>query len=210
MAYRLLMLDFDGVLADSFPFFRHTFNQLAAHHGFRPVAADELPALRRCGPRQIARHVGLPWWKLPRVARHFIQLMQAAPDSAPLFAGVADWLDAQLDAGQRLALVSSNSRANVARSVGEARLARFAAVECGSALLGKAQRLRQVLRRLHIAPEHAAYLGDQPADGDAAQCAGVDFIAVGWGYASLDGLRPCQPALTLTHPAELFSLLPPP
>ena len=47
MAYRLLMLDFDGVLADSFPFFRHTFNQLAAHHGFRPVAADELPALRR-------------------------------------------------------------------------------------------------------------------------------------------------------------------
>jgi hypothetical protein len=38
----------------------------------------------------------------------------------------------------------------------------------------------------------------------------VDFIAVGWGYASLDGLRPCQPALTLTHPAELFSLLPPP
>ena len=48
------------------------------------------------------------------------------------------------------------------------------------------------------------------ADGDAAQCAGVDFIAVGWGYASLDGLRPCQPALTLTHPAELFSLLPPP
>ncbi|MFO1234951.1 MAG: hypothetical protein U1E47_07870 [Rivihabitans pingtungensis] len=29
MAYRLLMLDFDGVLADSFPFFRHTFNQAA-------------------------------------------------------------------------------------------------------------------------------------------------------------------------------------
>jgi hypothetical protein len=56
-------------------------------------------------------------------------------------------------------------------------------------------------------------LGGVAVGGLVAQISGVfgvDFIAVGWGYASLDGLRPCQPALTLTHPAELFSLLPPP
>ena len=55
--------------------------------------------------------------------------------------------EAQAFANDALALVSSNARRNVARSLGEARLARFAAVECGSALLGKAYRLRQVAQR---------------------------------------------------------------
>ena len=206
MRYPLLIVDFDGTLADSFPFFCQVFNQLAQRHGFRPVAGDEVAALRQCSVRQIARQLGLPLWKLPRVARHFTQLMHDAPDSAPLFPGMAAVLDQLLQQGVTLALVSSNARRNVARSLGEARLARFAAVECGSALLGKAYRLRQVAQRCQVRPEQAIYVGDQQADGDAARRAGMAFAAVSWGYASLDSLRQCQPVHCL-HQVEDFLLL---
>ena len=44
--YDLLVFDFDGVLADSFPFFLRVHDDLAQAHGFRPIAADEIEAMR--------------------------------------------------------------------------------------------------------------------------------------------------------------------
>lgn len=61
-----------GKLADSFPLFRAVFNDLARTHGFNTVQPEEVPALRRYSARQMMRHVGLPAWKLPLVARDFI------------------------------------------------------------------------------------------------------------------------------------------
>ncbi|WP_149808431.1 HAD hydrolase-like protein, partial [Salmonella enterica] len=78
--YRLLIFDFDGTLADTFPFFLRTMDVLADEFGFRRIGAHEVDGLRGCGARQMLRHVGLPLWKMPRVAARFIQLMSARID----------------------------------------------------------------------------------------------------------------------------------
>jgi len=39
MSYRLAIFDFDGTLADSWPFFMSVFNEIADQHGFRRVDA---------------------------------------------------------------------------------------------------------------------------------------------------------------------------
>ena len=41
MARGLVIFDFDGTLADSFPFFLRVFNQLADEHGFHAVWLPE-------------------------------------------------------------------------------------------------------------------------------------------------------------------------
>src|SRR4051812_43702277 len=92
MRYRLAIFDFDGTLADSFPFFASVYNRLADEYGFRRVEAEEADVLRRLGAREIMARVGLPAWKLPSVTRRFIALMRENAHAVPLFPGVPELL----------------------------------------------------------------------------------------------------------------------
>ena len=49
MSYRLAIFDFDGTLADSFPYFVAVFNQVADRHAFNRIHPEELDSLRKQG-----------------------------------------------------------------------------------------------------------------------------------------------------------------
>jgi len=51
MKYKLAIFDFDGTLADSFPFFLTTVNELAGIHKFKRIDSAELDTLRRYSAR---------------------------------------------------------------------------------------------------------------------------------------------------------------
>lgn len=204
--YRLVVLDVDGTLLDSFAFFVSVQNLLASRHGFRGIHADEVQALRAWSPRQLMRHTRLPLWKLPRVARDFRRLMAEDGGAVACFPGARDALKELHDAGVLLALVTSNSRENCERALGEASFRLFTHVECGAALLGKARRLRRALRQAGVAPPDAIYIGDQATDAVAARKAGIAFGAVAWGYATVEALRALHPAHVLTDFADLAAL----
>jgi phosphoglycolate phosphatase len=192
--YPLVLFDFDGTLADSFPSFVRIVNDAAARYRFRPIAADEVDVLRGYGSRALLRHLDLAPWKLPLVARHHRRAIARELDTVTLFPGVAPMLDALAGAGVRLALVTSNGEANVRRVLGPSLLARFADQEYGASLFGKARRFRRVLRRSGVAPGDALAIGDDLRDLDAAHAAGLAFGAVSWGYARADALAARSPA----------------
>ena len=50
-AFELAVFDFDGTLADSFPFFASVYNALADRYGFRRVSAEEVTERRGCDAR---------------------------------------------------------------------------------------------------------------------------------------------------------------
>ena len=187
MPYRLAIFDFDGTLADSFPFFLQVHNALARKHGFPEVAPHEVPALRALPTRELAARAGLPTWRLP-------------------VEGVPAALRGLQGAGVRLAMVTSNARANVERVIGPDLLAGFAHIDCGASMFGKAARLRRVLRTLGVPAQHALYIGDQTADAEAARAAGMDFGAVHWGYATPAVLLAMEPAQVFEQPADLLRL----
>ncbi len=92
MKYRLVIFDFDGTLADSFPFFVQVFNQLAEQHGFKGIDPDLAPTFRHYNARQIMEQVGMPDWKLPFVVKSFISLMRQHAASISLFEHIDDLL----------------------------------------------------------------------------------------------------------------------
>lgn len=191
MPYDLIIFDLDGTLADSFAFFASVHNQLADRHGFRRIAPAEIETLRGSPAREIMRHVGLPHWKLPWVARSFVRLMRDA--DIPLFDGIGPMLQRLQLSGVALALVSSNAADNCRRILGDAHWRRLAHVECGASIFGKRRRIAHVLHATGIEPANTIYIGDQATDAEAARAAGVAFGAVTWGYAtraSLEHLRP--------------------
>jgi phosphoglycolate phosphatase len=182
MKYRLAVFDFDGTLADSFPWFLEIVNDVADRFGFRRIEEHEVDTLRGYDVRGMIRHLRTPAWKLPLIARHMRARMAADIDRITLFPGVDEMLRALHGRGVIIAIVTSNSEANVRRVLGPRNAALVRHYGCGSSLLGKRSKLRRVLRASGVPAAEAVKIGDEIRDLHAARAAGMAFHAVGWGY----------------------------
>jgi len=67
--------------------------------------------------------------------------------------------------------------------------------------------LAVALGLLHTRPERALYVGDSPADGEAARSAGVPFVAVRSGVTPVEALVRLSPVAILNDVSELPTLI---
>ncbi|MBX3220683.1 MAG: HAD hydrolase-like protein [Labilithrix sp.] len=203
MRYRLAIFDFDGTLADSFPWFASVLNTTAARYGFRRVEAAEAEGLRRCDSREILKRLELPMWKVPLVAAHMRQLKAEAAADIPLFEGAAKLLADLSERGVVTAIVSSDSEPSIRRTLGPVAAATVARFDCSSSLFGKAAKLRRTLQAMSVRADEAIYVGDEVRDGEAAAAVGMPFGAVAWGYSHPDTLAPLASGRLFRSFAEL-------
>ena len=197
MRYRLVIFDFDGTLADSFPLFVRLLNAIADELDFRRIDEGEVETLRGYGPRELMAHLGVPGWKVPLIAGRMRSRMTREIAQVALFDGVSGLLRRLSAAGVRLAVVTSNTEENVRRVLGAENAALVDFYECGASLFGKRVRLRRVLKRSGVAAHEAICIGDEIRDIDAARGERIAFGGVSWGFATVEAL--------LAHaPAELF------
>lgn len=189
MRYRLVLFDFDGTLADSFSWFLGVVNRLADEFRFRRIEDHEVEALRGLAARQMVAHLGVPAWKLPRVAHGMRQHMAREIGQIKPFSGVDELLRELSRRGIRLAVVTSNSIENVRQVLGPDNAALIQHYGCGASLFGKRPKLRAVLRSSGIPAAEAICIGDELRDLEAAHAEGIAFGAVAWGYTHPETLR---------------------
>ena len=201
MNYDLAIFDFDGTLADSFPFFVSVFNTIAERHQFRQIDTARIDSLRHLSARQMMQHVGMPAWKLPVVSKTFITMMKESAANVPVFEGIDAALRAIAAHGIELAIISSNSEQNVRAVLGVELSGLIGRFECGMSIFGKASRLKQLIRDSGTSPASAIYIGDQDTDAIAAGKSGMAFGAVSWGYAPIEILRAHNPTVEFATPA---------
>lgn len=187
--YKLAIFDFDGTLADSAAWLWGVVGEVADRFGFRAPSEADYAVLRGQDGHTVMRHLGVPAWKLPRIAAHMRALAARDAGQIRLFPGAGETLRRLHAGGVALAVVSSNAEANVRRVLGPEHAALIGRYECGAALFGKAARFRRVLLRCGVVPADALCIGDELRDLQAARAAGVAFGAVSWGYAAPDVLR---------------------
>ncbi|WP_269846267.1 HAD hydrolase-like protein [Falsiroseomonas bella] len=199
------MFDFDGTLADSWPWLLAALDGLAPRFGFTRPDQAELEALRACDAPTVMRRLGVSRWRLPAIGTELRRLAREAPPP-PLFPGVAGMLDRLADAGIALGIASSNSAAQIRRTLGTARSARIAHLAAEASLFGKAARFRRILRESGIAAPQALAVGDELRDIAAAREAGIAAGAVAWGYANPDRLRAEAPDAFFERPEEIARL----
>lgn len=195
---RAAIFDADGVLLDSLPAHLRVCRDKAREYGLRldiPDAAEfrrRVSAGLRISPMQaFFLAVGFPQPLAERAVgdydRHFARDYKPGP-----FGGIEPMLDQVRATGLRLGLVTSNTMENVAPALGAA-LSRFEP-DCRfyydrlAAPQPKSWWLAESTRRLGLRPEECVYVGDQPADAQAAHDAGLRFLGVtyGWGIAPGD------------------------
>lgn len=200
---KLIIFDFDGTLADTFPCFVRVFDEAAAKYNFKPLDRDNAQGLRGLDARQIMALHGIPLWKTPAIARFMRTRIGDEAHAITVFDGVDAALRALKQRGVVLAIVTSNSRDNVRRILGPGLLALFSHVECGAGLFGKLPKVRKVLAATGIAPVDTLLIGDEIRDAQVAGEAGVDFGAVAWGFNHVDVLAAQQPKHVYRQVADL-------
>jgi phosphoglycolate phosphatase len=186
--FSLAIFDFDGTLADSFPWFVASLDQTADHFGLKRVDPNEIDSLREMSSRDALNHLRVPMLKLPAITLYMHNLFAEGMHDIALFPGAAEMLFALREAGVKLALVSSNAEANVRQVLGAA-AGTIDHYACGASLWGKAQKFAGVLRTLRQSPAGTIAIGDEIRDIDAAHQAGLAVGVTTFGYNSRKALE---------------------
>lgn len=204
MSCKLVIFDFDGTLADSYSWFLRVVNEAADRYGFLRIEDANREMLRGQEARAIMRHLRLPAWKTPLVARFMRRRMHIHAGEIPLYAGTDRLLESLSRQGVGLAIVSSNSEQNIRRILGPRLASLIRHYECGVSLYGKARRLRRVLRNAGVQPADALCVGDEIRDLRASHAVGIPFGAVAWGFTRVEALAAHAPREVFSHVDEIL------
>ena len=203
MKYKLVIFDFDGTLADTFPFALNIMDQVVEKFGLKKIDRTEIEALRHLDARKVLKHLEVPLWKLPAISNHVMNLLGEQAHLLSLFDGIDQLLKDLSSQGVKLGLVTSNSYENVCKILGPENAALIEYYECGVRVFGKQSKLKKMLKQSGVEAEEAICIGDEIRDIQAAEKMHIAFGAVAWGFTNVEALKACNPAEVFANVAEI-------
>jgi phosphoglycolate phosphatase len=207
-AFRLLVFDWDGTLADSTAIIANAIQQACRDLDLPPPDDDSARFVIGLGLTDALRHVapGLAATDYPRLSERYRHHYLARDPEIPLFPGAREMLD-ELDArGFLLAIATGKSRVGLTRSLQQQGLAhRFVATRCADEGLPKPHpdMLLALMDRCGVAPQDTLMIGDTTHDLELARNAGASAVAVAYGAHPMAGLADLAPLATVSSIAEL-------
>ena len=206
VTYKLVIFDFDGTLADSFPWFLDVFDILAERFKFRKLDRSNLDALRRMDNRELLKALDVPMWKVPMIGAHAKALQSENLNNIKLFDGISDVFDELNRRGIAIAVVTSNDRDNVETVLGASSV-RVSHYDCGASLFGKAAKFRAVIKAAGVSASETLSIGDEARDIEAARECGISAGAVSWGYAAPERLLAERPDHMFALPSDIVAAI---
>lgn len=178
-----VLFDWDGVLLDSLGAAFNVYNRIFTRIGTKRLTRDEYLELQSPNWYDFYGKVGLPTSLWNEVDREWLRLYEEEnPDLHP---DAIRCLTALKGGGLKLALVSNGSRARVESELSRFDINRFFGVVVSSEkkeeLKPSPVMLQKALAALDLAPADTVYVGDSPADIQAAKNARMPSIAIARG-----------------------------
>lgn len=178
---KIVIFDFDGTLADSFPWFIKRINRAAEIFRFNKVSLHEIESFRAMAVDDILKRLGITFLKLPLVIMYLKWLMKKEVKEISLFPKVFSLLKRLKEHDIKILILSSNSRSNVELILGDCTHL-INGYYCGAGLHSKETHFKKV--KSHYPYAQLISIGDEPRDLLAAQKMEIKHLNVGWGYAS--------------------------
>jgi phosphoglycolate phosphatase len=192
-SYQHIIFDLDGTLVDSAPAILQSFGTAFAESGITPARAI---AETMIGPPLTETLQALSGSHEPALIARLADAFKACYDTAAYKATTAyegiDTLLADLVADGLSLSIATNKRIHPTRLLLEhlgwdSHFTHVYALDLFSPRLpDKATMIGRLLQDQSIPRDSAIYIGDRSEDGESADANGLPFIAVTWGYGSLD------------------------
>jgi phosphoglycolate phosphatase len=203
---KTIIFDFDGTIADSFPYTQEIVNELAPKYGYEPMTADEIESLRSLPFSEIIKKYHIGPITLLRMTLDAHKANGQRIEKTQLFPGMIEMLTELANEGYSLAIMSSNAKKNIAEFLKINNIELFSSIDTSISLFGKGKKLVTVMKKHGIAPAEAIYIGDEVRDITAAHEAGIGVVSVDWGYNTREVLLENN-ASVASNPAELRSYI---
>ncbi len=198
MKYKLIIFDFDGTLANSFPWVLNILDELAEKFKAIPLDHSRLEEIKTYSPQKIMKMHRVPVWKLPAILKFTRSRMITQGESIHLFDGVETLLQTLKERNIKLALVTTNTCETVRRVLGDDLYNLFHMFEDKVSIFGKPAALKKIAKRSGLDKSEMLAIGDEIRDIDAAKKVQIPFGAVSWGFSNIE-------ALTSRAPEHLFT-----
>lgn len=207
MEKKVLIFDFDGVIADSFLEMIKTFNSLADSYRFKKFSLQDAEKMKDMTSKQFYMEAfGISPFKLMRVVKAAKLKLKEKITSIRPAAGIAETLAALKKQGHVLGIITSNSLENVEKFLDSNNLRVFDFVISGNVLF-KHRNIVKCIRQHRYNREDVYYVGDETRDIEAARKSRVKFVGVTWGFGSRRLLQKYWPDFLIDSPEELLSII---
>ena len=202
-----LIFDFDGTIAQSLELMRQAFNKFAPEFGLPLVTEQDFEMVRNHSTRELIQKYRVSPITIARFSLKVRKEMATGIHSVQVVTGLQEVLEELVAGSHELGIITSNSQKNVEVFLQRNRLEEFSFLAAEYHLLGKANKLKKVLRQRNLSPQKAVYIGDEVRDIDAAHGAGLRCISVTWGLNSSERLQKGNPDFLVHHPKELLTVV---
>jgi phosphoglycolate phosphatase len=193
MKYKLVIFDFDGTLANTFPWVLDNMDQVADKFKLDRIDRNEMDAIRSFDLRKLMKYYDVSPWKLALMTRYVRKRLGEDIQQVSLFEGIDQLLEYLSEQGTKLAVVSSNSYDNVRQVLGPINAALIDYYECGVSVFGKPTKFRKILHKSKVDPADVISIGDEIRDIQAAKHVHIASGAVAWGFTNVDALKAQSP-----------------
>lgn len=201
---RVLIFDFDGVVADSLEVLFEVFTGVCVEMGFDRINSREafLNLFER-NPLRRLFWTGFPLWRLKELARRFRPRIEEASDRIHPFEKMPEVL-CELARHDPVYVVTTNVTAMTRKFLDRHRIEGIQDVIGLDVEPSKVKKIRHVMKR-HPGCQ-GYYICDTKGDIYEARRAGVATVAVGWGWHSLPRLEEARPQHVVESPEQLLDL----
>lgn len=210
----LIIFDMDGTILNTLEDLADSVNHALENNGFPKRTLEEIRGFVGNGIRRLIERA-LPEGCRPEAAEHVLDeftgyYREHCADKTRPYDGVKELLDALRKKGYRTAVVSNKADFGVQKLCGIYFPGLF------DYAVGEKPGIRKkpcpdsvfhVLEEMHTAGEAAVYIGDSEIDIETAKNAGIDMIAVEWGFRDKAFLIKKGAGCTVDSPGQILRLL---
>ena len=212
---KLIIIGFDGTIADTSPGILYCMNTTTNAMGYTPVHHDALYGVIGVSVEQgFKRLYGMKEDEIEYAMANFSKLYSIKGEEMfQIYDGVEESLEKLKQTGCKLAIVTQKNRKFITNMLGVYKnIGEHFDTVCATDVeidREKSDMLRFVCEELEVAIADSIFIGDSYVDALAAEEVGMDFAAAlyGWGFRSQEDAEKYHCRAYLNNAKELFTTL---
>ena len=192
MAYRLAIFDLDGTLLNTIADLGTSVNLALAAKGFPQHAIEDYKMMVGHGMRNLVRNASPeavkddPAVQEPLLEQFFVEYGRHIADSTVPYPGIVGMLENLHAAGVRMAVASNKFQQGTETLIGmmfpQIPFTDVLGNKPGAPLKPDPQVVELIMKNAGVSAAQTVMIGDSGTDIKTAKAAGIDCIAVSWGF----------------------------
>lgn len=202
-----VLFDFDGTIGDSLPLTVKVLEEvIEARNGGMQINTD-IDFWRTHSFEEIILDSNIDDDVFPEIFDEMRKQLRGRFKQVLAFKGIKSVLKQLINNGYEVAIMSSNTKANILTFLERHEWDFIPEVISGIGLTGKDVALQEYMKSKRIGKSQLVYIGDEERDIRACRRADVPIIAVEWGYDDETVLNKENPEHLIYVPEEIISTI---